>query len=364
MQDTKIDGYAPWQIKKSDFPKNQSIEEKIKFLLNYAILAPSAHNTQPWAFSVSQNIATFYINPKRVLKDSDVFGRQAYISMGCALENFFSALKCFGMAGRYEFEKNLPQRPYMPKEPFVVFKVYVEDAKEGFLNETAATADAKNLCDYIPTRRSTRVPFFNKPLPQEYKTFLDSMQSENGIKTILIEDQERKAIAAEAVRLGTIASFNMPEFRRELSVWVKPNWSKDPLGMPGRNVGMPGVMSYLGPKVMRYLNIGKMHSRLMQKTVQDAPGICIVYSNDDSEDMWVLAGRVAERMVLNATPFLLGASFMGAATEFDEVAFKLSDDLKLNGRPLVFFIVGEPKKSVPFSPRLPLNMCFVQNARN
>ena len=34
-----------WKIKEENFPEMGEIEEKMRFLLNYAILAPSSHNT-------------------------------------------------------------------------------------------------------------------------------------------------------------------------------------------------------------------------------------------------------------------------------------------------------------------------------
>ena len=45
--------FEVWNIMENDFPRNGSSEEKMTFLLNYAILAPSIYNTQPWRFNVS-----------------------------------------------------------------------------------------------------------------------------------------------------------------------------------------------------------------------------------------------------------------------------------------------------------------------
>ena len=42
----------PWKISEGDFPRSGDAEEKLRFLLNYAVLAPSGHNTQPWLFKV------------------------------------------------------------------------------------------------------------------------------------------------------------------------------------------------------------------------------------------------------------------------------------------------------------------------
>jgi nitroreductase len=39
-----------WNIAENQFPKEGTRNEQLKFLLNYAILAPSSHNTQPWLF--------------------------------------------------------------------------------------------------------------------------------------------------------------------------------------------------------------------------------------------------------------------------------------------------------------------------
>ena len=44
-----------WNVKESDFAANASSEEKLTFLLRYAILAPSSYNTQPWNFNISGN---------------------------------------------------------------------------------------------------------------------------------------------------------------------------------------------------------------------------------------------------------------------------------------------------------------------
>ncbi len=36
---------TPWQMNEQDFPRDGNSAEKLQFLLRYAILAPSSHNT-------------------------------------------------------------------------------------------------------------------------------------------------------------------------------------------------------------------------------------------------------------------------------------------------------------------------------
>ncbi|MBI3589397.1 MAG: hypothetical protein HY093_03230 [Candidatus Liptonbacteria bacterium] len=41
------ENYAPWEIDVEAFPKKGSLDDQLKFLLGFAILAPSTHNSQP-----------------------------------------------------------------------------------------------------------------------------------------------------------------------------------------------------------------------------------------------------------------------------------------------------------------------------
>lgn len=52
------DNYKAWEVREIDFPSSGTIEEQIRFLLNYGVLAPSIHNTQPWIFEIKNNELT------------------------------------------------------------------------------------------------------------------------------------------------------------------------------------------------------------------------------------------------------------------------------------------------------------------
>ena len=43
---------SAWNVTEDEFPKKGALPEKISFILKYAILAPSGHNTQPWLFKI------------------------------------------------------------------------------------------------------------------------------------------------------------------------------------------------------------------------------------------------------------------------------------------------------------------------
>ncbi|MDO8592513.1 MAG: hypothetical protein Q7R92_01905 [bacterium] len=95
--------YQAWLVEAADFPKNGAFKEKVEFLLRYAILAPSAHNTQPWAFLVRESGVKVYIDKKRRLSHSDPEQRQTYESLGACIENLVIAAEHFGFSAAVEY---------------------------------------------------------------------------------------------------------------------------------------------------------------------------------------------------------------------------------------------------------------------
>src|SRR5215471_20060909 len=93
----------PWQVVEQNFPENREAAEKLKFLLRYAILAPSSHNTQPWKFAVSRDEIRVRLNLDRWLRAADPDRRDLYISLGCAIENLLVAAEHFGYSHEVEY---------------------------------------------------------------------------------------------------------------------------------------------------------------------------------------------------------------------------------------------------------------------
>lgn len=56
-------------------------------LVAAAVLAASAHNTQPWRFRVAADQIDLFADPSRATGTMDPLGREMQISLGCAIEN-------------------------------------------------------------------------------------------------------------------------------------------------------------------------------------------------------------------------------------------------------------------------------------
>jgi nitroreductase len=95
---TTLSGRSPWEVSSQDFPSMLPIQEQLRFLLQYAVLAPSSKNTQPWRFSIGKKTVGVYADLTRWQPVADRGRRELYISLGCALENLLVAGEQFGFS--------------------------------------------------------------------------------------------------------------------------------------------------------------------------------------------------------------------------------------------------------------------------
>ncbi len=89
-----------WDLSERDFPRAGPIDLQLRFLLRYAILAPSVKNTQPWSFTVASNRVHLAAARNRDLPVADPHQRELYISLGCALEISWSRRSISGSVTR------------------------------------------------------------------------------------------------------------------------------------------------------------------------------------------------------------------------------------------------------------------------
>lgn len=92
-----------WNLSENQFPGGSNVD-KLRFLLSFAILAPSTHNTQPWLFKIVNNdsLIELYADRTRGLPVVDPDDRELTISCGAALCYLQIALRYFGF--RYNVE--------------------------------------------------------------------------------------------------------------------------------------------------------------------------------------------------------------------------------------------------------------------
>jgi hypothetical protein len=97
----------PWHISEAEFPRQGSLSEQLHHLLNYAVVAPSGHNTQPWLFRLTSDGVELFADRTRALPIVDPEDRELTISCGAALCQLRLTIRHFGFTDVVEL---LPMR--------------------------------------------------------------------------------------------------------------------------------------------------------------------------------------------------------------------------------------------------------------
>src|SRR6516225_2582864 len=134
----------------SDYPRERPVEERLRFALRYAVLAPSSHNTQPWLFRIEGDHVDVLADRSRALPVVDPDDRELVISCGAALHHLRTALAAFGE------QADVQLLPY----PGVLDVL----ARVGAHGPAEPDAHARERLAAAVRRRTTRRPFQRGPV--------------------------------------------------------------------------------------------------------------------------------------------------------------------------------------------------------
>lgn len=281
-----------------------SLEAVVQRLIPSAVLAPSAHNTQPWRFRVSGNSLEFFVDGARHLEISDPTHRQLFISLGCSIANAAVAARYFG----YEPSVEYFPAGESPDQP--VARVAITDAQRIEASETV-----HELFSAIEQRHTDRTLYSAEPLTADERAQLPT-RAAGGV--VLIEDRDTIAALARLTGQATEATLSRPDFKTELSHWVRHNWTRQPDGMPGYAMGMPAPVSLLAPLMVRFAPIHRQEGPKTKLQIESASAVAVFVSDADTPRDWLASGYKLEMLWLEATAAGLAAAPLVAAVEAGE----------------------------------------------
>lgn len=338
-------------IDASKFYSQADPEAKIRFLLQYAHLAPSTHNTQPWLFKVGQASCQLYYDPALRLPEGDPLGRDLYISLGACIENLVVAAQYFGV---YKAVKYFTDGGELVAE--ITFQNLDEASPNGDANMHTALLAA------ILKRFNARGLFQPKPASQTFLNRLQTLNNEYGpdSKVHLVTEQNRIRDLAELTAEGLRSAYHRPAFRAEIAGWIRPNFSKQRDGIPGYSLRMNLPLSVLLPILMRKFDIGKKLGQLNLISLSSAPLICVFTSKSNDPAHYLATGRLAERVMLEANAEGMKTSIFVASVEIDDLYKKVQSLLGTEEIPQFLMCVGHIKTRQGFTPRQPLESRIIK----
>jgi len=330
-----------WDTKAGSFPQQSSFEKQLKFLLRYASLAPSSHNTQPWRFSIIGQGINVFADYKRRLKVADPTDKELFISVGCAIANIQIGADHFGFKSKIVFFPKGVGKPLV--------------ATISLIRPVKAKIKKKSLLNYM-TKRLTNRSMYNsrKTIPSGVISNMKILIGELAIELLVVTKRNTIRRLASITKKGIYTALSDKRFRVELSGWVRHNWTNQGDGMPADTMGMPAAASIVAPALVRSAMIAESTSQMEEKMIMSASAVGILHAKKDSKLDWVKAGIAFERIALLGIKHGVYVAPLSAAIEVEEQKKELKSTLTNLEVPMVFFRMGYPTKKYPHSPRLAL----------
>lgn len=333
--------YEAWRISEGGYPAGTDPRERLVFLLRYAILAPSPHNTQPWRFKI-ERANTILLEPDldRALPHSDPTRRGMTISLGCVLTNLLLAAKHFGWGVRYSFED----------QSFEGLRVRCELSEGEGYQETEGEAA---LFSAIPNRYSHKLEFRRRQLPDDMREKLALSGCGSAGVALLSTEKEIRQVA-QAHEQTTLEFAQNPAFAREVSGWMRRNGTSAGDGMPGFTFGLTRT----GAVIVKGLTgmtptVVKVVAKKDYKILSGSEAVCLVSSSEDTLAGQIEAGMTYQYAALTAAAEGVGLSPKSAMVEGGK-ADRLRELFGVDGVPQIYFGVGYGDSHERHTPRRPL----------
>lgn len=320
-------------------PRWSGPAEKLRFLLRFAVMAPSRNNAQPWVFEIEGDELRVYGDYRRSLHVVDPRDRELTMSCGAALFNLRVAAAHYGHATSVEVVAG-------SRRDGMLARVHLEERR-------SSTPEVESLFQAIPRRRTNRLPLDSREPPVG---LIAEMAREAGLEGAVlrpVEEYERREVA-ELVAEGDRLQWRNPRFRGELAAWTRSNMSRRLDGLPGYAMGWGDAASVLQPIFMRLADAGPIEADRDRRRTLLTRALLVLETHRDTPADWIVAGEALERVLLRATAEGLYASFFNQPIEVPEMRARLRAALGELGHPQILFRLGYGLEVRP-TPRRPLD---------
>jgi hypothetical protein len=283
-----------WSVDAADYPASGELDEKLKFLLNYAVLAPSGPNNQPWKLAVDGSEATVKADFGRTLPDVEPTNRTMYMSLGCALTNLLIAAEHFGLGYRVE---RFPDG--IDAETIATVKFEEEAAQ--------APQFPPYLFDEITERHTNRGAYDDRPIEADKIEAMKEAVGDGGFRLDVLTDPDGRAAMAEVLGESHKIQLGNKAFRKDLARWIRANDDDAWDGLPGYAFGYSDFESYFGKFVFGTFDTSSSRANKEMGLMRASPAVGILSTDAEDKRTWVEAGMRFERLFLTATK--LGVRF-------------------------------------------------------
>lgn len=315
----------PWSIEESDFSVAEDLRSKIKFWLKYAVLAASAHNTQPWKCILKDDTLFVFRDEERTL-GSDQTTRLAHIGIGAFIENLSIASQNWGYTSEVHITAFSPNELEIARISFD--KATEDEGRSGL-----------ELFKAITTRHTNR-GFYMSEAPDEILLKKIASDKECTAQPFVIVDENGKKRIGELVAKGTDIALSLPFMKRELASFIYSSRKPKEIGMPIESM-IPGYLKNLiRPETAIKLINPKLLAEENMKKYSQAPALVLIGTHEDGPIAWIDAGRLMQRTLLRAASRGYSHDIAAGPIEIPTLLPNLRKEIPHDLRPQLLLRVG------------------------
>jgi nitroreductase len=328
----------PWDVRATDFPVTGTAAEQWCFLLQYAVLAPSGHNTQPWLFKTDRDMIELYADRSRALPVVDPDDRELTISCGAALFHLRLALRHFGYASTVVI---FPDR----HNPDLLARIHLGE------RTAVAAVEEQALFEAICKRRTNRQAFEQRAVPAPELIALQEAAQREGARLFILQEEDDRHAVADLIALADQMQWTDKHFRRELAAWTRSGPSElRQDGIPVSALSFGKLVSYVNLRSGRTFDMGNGQAARDRQLVAGSPLLAVLGTDLDTPYDWLMTGQALARILLYARSQEVWASFLNQPIEIPEVRLMLHNLTRRSGFPQLLLRMGYGPE-VPPTPR-------------
>jgi nitroreductase len=317
----------PWALNEADYPARGTREEQLRFVLRYAILAPSNRNSQPWCFTVRRDQISIHADVSRWQRVSDPHGHELHVSIGCALENLLVALDHFGFG-------HVVTRAPGALDGTIAVQVAILD------RPTPAPFRPPTLFKALTARRTDHGGYGARSVPVAVQRRFGLCRDGEDLSLLLTDNGAIRNAVHKLVLQGEALGLSSRAYREELAESIRAG-----------DFGGPWLLTLAQQFAVSHLGSRIADVRGGAGALRGSPVFGVVGGPNGSNEMYIRAGELLERLYLVAT--LQGVSLqpISQLVEVPSVKAQFAKLFRAAGVPLVAFRAGYGRHPARPAPR-------------
>jgi hypothetical protein len=299
--------------------------EELRLVAEFASLAPSVHNTQPWHFVADGYTLEVRADPDRRLDVIDESTRQLHVSCGAVIEFARLAIRSLG----YSCIVRLAPRP---NDPLLLATVTAGRVVE-------LTPYEQRLIDAAPRRYTDRGPYDDQPVPKDVLIRMADAAADVGCWLRELNRPGDRLAASILLERAEALEAQDPRYQEELARWRRACTAAD--GIPAESLA-EWPQDRISDVALRDFGGDPRHvgPRSGERPAVERDTLVLLGSDGDDRLSWLRTGRALAAILLVSTDAGVVGQPLGQVTDVPATRAQLQRTLGLLGQPQLLLRVG------------------------